>query len=71
LPHLTIGDINTTYEPTSTGTSRFDLLFNIVEPPDDENGNTGYKGIVEYATDLFDRETIEQLTTRFTTLLRT
>ncbi|WP_439794514.1 amino acid adenylation domain-containing protein [Streptomyces agglomeratus] len=71
LPHLTLGNINTTFEPTSTGTSRFDLLFNIVEPPDDENGNTGYKGIVEYATDLFDRETIEQLITRYLNLLKT
>ncbi|MFI0813976.1 amino acid adenylation domain-containing protein, partial [Streptomyces echinatus] len=71
LPHLTLGNINTTYEPTSTGTSRFDLLFNIVEPPDDDNGNAGYEGMVEYATDLFDKETIEQLITRFKTVLRT
>ncbi|WP_189513876.1 AMP-binding protein, partial [Streptomyces narbonensis] len=71
LPHLTIGNINTTFEPTSTGTARFDLLFNIVEPPDNENGNTGYRGIVEYATDLFDKETIKELITRYLNLLNT
>ncbi|MEU8503096.1 AMP-binding protein, partial [Streptomyces lavendulae] len=70
-PTFTLGDITTTYEPTSTGTSRFDLLFNIAETPDDENGNTGYHGMVEYATDLFDPETIEQLTTRYLNLLTT
>nr|WP_240509240.1 non-ribosomal peptide synthetase [Streptomyces agglomeratus] len=71
LPHLTLGNINTIFEPTSTGTSRFDLLFNIVEPPRDSADRPGYAGHVEYATDLFDRETIEQLITRFKTVLRT
>ncbi|GAA3128694.1 hypothetical protein GCM10017687_49750 [Streptomyces echinatus] len=71
LPHLTLGNINTTYEPTSTRTSRFDLLFNIVEPSHDSAAQPGYAGHVEYATDLFDKETIEQLITRFKTVLRT
>ncbi|MFI9525239.1 amino acid adenylation domain-containing protein, partial [Streptomyces narbonensis] len=71
LPHLTIGNINTTFEPTSTGTARFDLLFNIVEPSHDSATQPGYAGHVEYATDLFDQETIEQLIARFTEILRT
>ena len=45
-----------TVEPVAltTGTARFDLEFQLVE--DDGGGVTGY---VEYATDLFDRGTVE------------
>ena len=52
----------------STGTSRFDLLVNLTELPPDRRG--GYEGLVEYATDLFDRSTIEQFVARFGQLLR-
>jgi amino acid adenylation domain-containing protein len=71
FPHLALGDLKVTFEPTSTGTSRFDVLFNIVERPDGDDSDTGYYGFVEYATDLFDRETIEQVVGRYTDVLET
>ncbi|WP_422395076.1 amino acid adenylation domain-containing protein [Nocardia vulneris] len=50
--------------PTGTGTSRFDLFFALTEVP-----GGGYAGSVEYATDLFDRETVERLAARFVRIL--
>ncbi|MBC2908386.1 hypothetical protein, partial [Streptomyces cupreus] len=69
-PTFALGDIKIDFEPISSGTAKFELLFNLSELPRDGNHPLGYVGYVEYATDVFDRETIEQLITRFTTLLR-
>ncbi|MGV9315007.1 amino acid adenylation domain-containing protein [Streptomyces sp. NPDC003691] len=51
-------------EELKTGTAKFDLFFNMV--PDGSGGAGGY---VEYATDLFDRETAENLASRFVRVL--
>ncbi|WP_020608201.1 non-ribosomal peptide synthetase [Actinokineospora enzanensis] len=48
-----------------TGTAKFDLLFSISARP----GRAGMTGFVEYATDLFDRDTAERLHARFLRLL--
>ncbi|MFC9435892.1 non-ribosomal peptide synthase/polyketide synthase, partial [Nocardia sp. NPDC057030] len=47
--------------PASIGASRFDLFFNIGDAP------AGYpwSGLIEYATELFDRGTVETLAERF------
>ncbi|MGV9871065.1 non-ribosomal peptide synthetase, partial [Rhodococcus koreensis] len=50
--------------PVSTGTSRFDLSFSLV--PD---GRQGLAGVVEYASDLFDRATVEGVAARYVRLL--
>ncbi|MFI6216865.1 amino acid adenylation domain-containing protein [Nocardia brasiliensis] len=50
--------------PVGTGTSRFDLFFALTEVP-----GGGYSGSVEYATDLFDRDTVERLAARFVRIL--
>ena len=46
------------------GTSRFDLYFDLVD-----RGDGSLSGGVEYATDLFDRPTIERLASEVTTLI--
>ncbi|MFC0105615.1 amino acid adenylation domain-containing protein [Kibdelosporangium aridum subsp. largum] len=50
----------------STGTARFDLFVNIVDSP----AGSDWRGFVEYATDLFDRQTVDVLMTRFVRVLR-
>ncbi|MDF3313646.1 amino acid adenylation domain-containing protein, partial [Rhodococcus sp. T2V] len=50
--------------PVSTGTSRFDLSFSLA--PD---GRQGLAGVIEYASDLFDRATVESVAARYVRLL--
>ncbi|WP_190120132.1 non-ribosomal peptide synthetase, partial [Streptomyces flavofungini] len=45
--------------------AKFDLFFNLVEEPGE-----GVVGHLEYATDLFDRATVQRLADRFTRLVR-
>lgn len=60
-PEIALPGLDVSVEPVTTGTAKFDLFFNL--SPDD----TGQSviGGVEYATDLFDRSTVEQITARF------
>ncbi|KAF0849421.1 non-ribosomal peptide synthetase [Nocardia caishijiensis] len=48
--------------PVTTGTARFDLSFTIGEPV---AGDAEFTGSVEFATDLFDRPTVERMTAAF------
>ncbi|MFJ2768447.1 non-ribosomal peptide synthase/polyketide synthase [Streptomyces sp. NPDC087300] len=60
LPGLKVG-----LEPISTGSSKFDLFFNLAEVPGE-----GVAGSIEYAVDLFERDTVEALADRFVRVLR-
>ncbi|MEU6027993.1 amino acid adenylation domain-containing protein [Streptomyces tauricus] len=51
-------------ETLETGTAKFDLFFNMVP---DGSGGAGVR--LEYATDLFDRDTAERLANRFVRVL--
>ncbi|MFC9557965.1 amino acid adenylation domain-containing protein, partial [Rhodococcus sp. NPDC056960] len=51
--------------PAPTGTSRFDLSFTLT--PD---GEQGLAGVVEYASDLFDRATVESVAARYVRLVK-
>ncbi|MFJ9120265.1 amino acid adenylation domain-containing protein [Streptomyces sp. NPDC102394] len=51
-------------EELDTRTAKFDLFFNMVP-----NRSGGAGGYVEYATDLFDRDTVERLADRFVRVL--
>ncbi|MEU7579736.1 non-ribosomal peptide synthase/polyketide synthase [Streptomyces sp. NPDC041068] len=53
----------------SAGTSRFDLLLSLVESHDPATGPAGIEVVVEYATDLFDRASVEGFVRRWTRLL--
>ncbi|MGW2788133.1 amino acid adenylation domain-containing protein, partial [Streptomyces populi] len=64
LPGLDV----TTYA-VATGTAKFDLGVSLVEQFAPDGGPAGIAGAVEYATDLFDRSTVEALAGRWTRLL--
>ncbi|WP_405901188.1 non-ribosomal peptide synthase/polyketide synthase [Streptomyces sp. NBC_00727] len=65
LPGLDV----TTYA-VATGTAKFDLGVSMVEQFDADGAPAGIVGAVEYATDLFDRTTVEALVRRWTLLLK-
>ncbi|MFD7598300.1 amino acid adenylation domain-containing protein, partial [Kitasatospora sp. NPDC059812] len=52
-----------------TGTAKFDLGFNLSERFGPDGSPDGIVGVVEYATDLFDRDTVAALVRRWTLLL--
>jgi len=60
-PELVLPGVDVVVEPVSTGTAKFDLFFNLSP---DETGESVVGGI-EYATDLFDRSTVEKIAARF------
>ncbi|WP_228822968.1 non-ribosomal peptide synthetase [Nocardia blacklockiae] len=66
LATLDLPDVHVEPRPLTTTTSRFDLTFNIGDAP----GTIGWDGFVEYATDLFDRATVEAMADRLVRVLR-
>ncbi|MFI9051728.1 amino acid adenylation domain-containing protein [Streptomyces sp. NPDC053427] len=56
-------------EPVGTGTSRFDLFFNLRERVSGAGTPLGLEGFVEFSTDLFDRGTVESLVERLVRVL--
>ncbi|MER5506838.1 amino acid adenylation domain-containing protein [Streptomyces sp. NPDC002766] len=64
LGELELPGLDVQAEELDTGTAKFDLFFNMVP-----NGTGGAGGYVEYATDLFDRDTVESLADRFVRVL--
>ncbi|NGM15230.1 amino acid adenylation domain-containing protein [Verrucosispora sp. CWR15] len=65
LGELSFAGLRTESETLETGTAKFDLFFNIIP-----NGSGGAGVRLEYATDLFDRHTVEGVAARFTRVLR-
>ncbi|WP_405885118.1 non-ribosomal peptide synthase/polyketide synthase [Streptomyces sp. NBC_01384] len=53
----------------ATGTAKFDLGVNLAEQFGPDGSPAGIVGVVEYATDLFDRDTVTALARRWTLLL--
>ncbi|MFG2957377.1 amino acid adenylation domain-containing protein [Streptomyces sp. NPDC048291] len=64
LGNLELTGLDVEAEAVATGTAKFDLFFNMVP-----NGSGGAAGHLEYATDLFDRTTVETLADRFVRVL--
>jgi len=58
-----------TREPVGTRTAKFDLHFNIGERRGPDGSAQGIVGRIEYATDLFDRATVERVAGCFKRLL--
>ncbi|NLU79279.1 amino acid adenylation domain-containing protein [Micromonospora sp. HNM0581] len=65
LGELSFAGLRTESETLETGTAKFDLFFNIIP---NASGGAGVR--LEYATDLFDRHTVEGIAARFTRVLR-
>ncbi|MEN3586739.1 condensation domain-containing protein, partial [Streptomyces sp. ZYX-F-203] len=61
--------VRTETEPLAHRAAKFDLSIGLAETYDDEGGHAGIKAEFEYATDLFDRETMASLAQRFLRLL--
>ncbi len=64
LPGLTVG-----IEPVPTEFAKFDLSFSLFESRDANGGPGGIGGLIEYSTDLFDRESVAALHARLLLLL--
>ncbi len=68
-PKLELPDIDSKLELFTVGTSKFDMTIEIRETYDETGKPDGMDGLLEYSTDLFKRETIEQLLNRYVRLL--
>ncbi len=66
LPALELDGVRIEPYPASTATARFDLFFNIADAP----AGQAWSGFVEYATELFDRSTVEAMAGRLVRVLR-
>ncbi|WP_225732725.1 non-ribosomal peptide synthetase, partial [Nocardia sp. JCM 34519] len=66
LPVLELSGVRIEPHPAFTATARFDLFFNIADAP----AGRAWSGLVEYATELFDRSTVEAMAARFVRILR-
>ncbi|WP_435188685.1 amino acid adenylation domain-containing protein [Streptomyces sp. bgisy126] len=64
LPGLTVHGL-----PVDLGASKFDLSFTFVETPGDEDAPGGMRASVDYATELFDADTVRGLADRLVRLL--
>ncbi|WP_432074135.1 amino acid adenylation domain-containing protein [Streptomyces wuyuanensis] len=69
LPRLRLPGLLVEGEQLYTDTSKFDLAFSMGERFDGDGRPMGLDGTIEYATDLFDRQTAEQLGARLTLVL--
>jgi non-ribosomal peptide synthetase component F len=64
-PEVTIDEVSVEALAVSTRTAKFDLEFNLGEVPTEDPAAPMAAGVVLYATDFFDRATIERLVTWF------
>ncbi|MEU9043685.1 MULTISPECIES: amino acid adenylation domain-containing protein [unclassified Kitasatospora] len=65
LPGVTVAE-----EPVDFGTATFDLTLRLVERQGADGAAAGLAGVLEYATELFDRETAEQMAAALKLILR-
>ncbi len=65
-PVLRMPGLDVSMEPVPTGTAKFDLFFNLA--PDQSDGSV--MGEIEYASDLFDRTTVERIAAGFIQVVR-
>ena len=64
-----LAGLSTVFESAATGSAKFDLFVSLSERRDASGAAAGLEGIVEYATDLFDRESVEAMAQRLVRLL--
>ncbi|MCM6773181.1 amino acid adenylation domain-containing protein [Nocardia sp. CDC159] len=61
VPDIEVAGLQVTREPAATQTAKFDLFFNVAPRSD----GRGARGEIEYATDIFDRDTVSMIARRF------
>ncbi|WP_148103084.1 condensation domain-containing protein, partial [Streptomyces griseofuscus] len=66
---LVMPGLDVVIEPAGTGAAKFDLSFNLSESFTGTGEPAGISGGIEFATDVFDRSTIERMTGWLTRLL--
>ncbi|MFJ2867752.1 amino acid adenylation domain-containing protein [Kitasatospora sp. NPDC087314] len=67
---LTLGALPATVQSTAGSVAKFDLSIGMGETFDADGEPAGLECAIDFATDLFDRETVESLAVRFGRLLR-
>jgi amino acid adenylation domain-containing protein/non-ribosomal peptide synthase protein (TIGR01720 family) len=67
--NLTLGDLRITQMPIDTHTARMDLAFSLFERYTAAGQPDGIAGVVEFRTDVFDRDTVEALAARLRQVL--
>ncbi|CAL9628813.1 Dimodular nonribosomal peptide synthase [Streptomyces sp. enrichment culture] len=69
-PEFALPGLRVDAEPVGTRFTKFDLTFSVSERRDATGAPDGITGVVDFATDLFDRESVEALTVRLVRFLR-
>src|SRR5262249_19514135 len=69
-PSIQLPGLTVRVERAWADTARFDIFFSLQERQSPEGTPSGLAGAVEYATDLFDADTINSLLERWQRLLR-
>ncbi|WP_446226308.1 amino acid adenylation domain-containing protein [Nocardia sp. IBHARD005] len=69
VPVLDYPGLQVTVESVTAGVARFDLFFNLSDRSATPGAPGGMRGTIEYAGDLFDRATVEQIAARFVRVL--
>jgi non-ribosomal peptide synthetase component F len=66
---LNLPGLTASFEQVATASAKFDLLLSLTEQRGPDGSPAGIDGVLEYATDLFDRASVEALAGRFVRLL--
>ncbi|MGW0771988.1 amino acid adenylation domain-containing protein, partial [Streptomyces sp. NPDC002676] len=69
-PDLRLPGLTAVVEQAATTAARFDLCVYLDELHADDGAERGLAGVLEFATDLYDRATAEELVARFERILR-
>ncbi|WP_311315048.1 non-ribosomal peptide synthetase [Streptomyces naphthomycinicus] len=69
-PELRLPGLTVAVEQAATTAARFDLCVYLDELRADDGTEGGLAGVLEFATDLYDRETADELVARFERILR-
>ncbi|MGP3920452.1 amino acid adenylation domain-containing protein [Nonomuraea sp. 10N515B] len=70
LPAMEIYDLEVEPYPLETGSAKFDLFLNLVETRTETGARDGLVGGFEYATELFERDTVARLASWYRNLLQ-
>jgi amino acid adenylation domain-containing protein/non-ribosomal peptide synthase protein (TIGR01720 family) len=66
---LDLPGLTTSLEPVATASAKFDLLLSLSERRGSDGSPAGINGVLEYATDLFDRASVEAMAGRLVRLV--